>query len=70
MGDFPQHRDAIARFTNLHPENVFAGVDLDPDQLREGLDACLLAADEIDDSLQASLAEDFAPASTASARLH
>jgi len=58
------------RFGDRRQELVFAGVDLDPDRLCAGLDACLLAEEAIDDSLHASREECLDPLSTPSRRLH
>lgn len=58
------------RFGDRRQEVVFAGVDLDPDRLCAGLDACLLAEGAIDDSLHASRAEGSEPPATPPSRLH
>ncbi len=58
------------RFGDRRQELVFGGVDLDPDRLSAGLDACLLAEEAIDDSLHASRGEGLEPLSTPSTRLH
>ncbi len=58
------------RFGDRRQELVFAGVDLDPDRLSAGLDACLVSEEAIEDALQTPGAEGRGPLSTPRARLH
>ncbi len=58
------------RFGDRRQELVFLGVDLEPDRLYAGLDACLVAEAEVDDSLHASRAEGSGAPSTSGSRLH
>ncbi|MDJ0868628.1 MAG: GTP-binding protein [Myxococcota bacterium] len=57
-------------FGDRRQELVFAGVDLDPDRLCAGLDACLLPEETIDDALHASRAEGSGVPSTPRTKLH
>lgn len=58
------------RFGDRRQELVFAGIDLDPDLLSAGLDACLLSEAAIDDSLGASREEGLHPPSASRSRVH
>ncbi len=58
------------RFGDRRQELVFAGIDLDPDRLRAGLDACLLAEEAIDDSLHVSREACLEPPPKPSPGLH
>ncbi len=58
------------RFGDRRQEIVFAGVDLDPDRLCAGLDACLVPEEALDASLPASSKECPEPLSPSIARIH